>query len=135
MKLIALSIILACSFLGTVSKLATEHFAVHGGLISVFYHITIHPQLVTLLSYLFALPKLTKVFFTLFLSRYIRLLINILGFLLYTPTPKPLYPTLTPNDVTVIVPTIDPSNKGFGECIGSILANRPASVVIVTAGG
>ena len=43
-------------------------------------------------------------------------------------------PKLTALDVTVIVPTVDPYNKDFMECIASIHANGPATIIVVTAG-
>ena len=37
-------------------------------------------------------------------------------------------------DVTVIVPTVEPFGDDFDECIRSIHANGPASIIVVNAG-
>lgn len=59
------------------------------------------------LQYVSSWGKWTLVFVFLLLFRYVRLLVNILGFWAYRPTPLPKLATITAEDVTVIVPTID----------------------------
>lgn len=74
-------------------------------------------------------------FVVLFLWRYTRFLVCLLGFVLYRPVSKPAVPSYSSHkDVTVIMPTIDPLGHDFDECIRSIAANAPARIIIVTAG-
>ena len=87
------------------------------------------------ISYLSSLSGYAHIFICLFLFRYTRLLANIVGTFIYKPTPIPDNPALNSEDVTVIVPTVDPFNPGFAECIKSIAATSPATIIIVTAGG
>ena len=93
----------------------------------------INPKLTTAISYIVSCNKWAKVFISLFLFRYVRLLVNVAGFLAYRSTPLPKEPTLTPDDVTVIVPTVDAGNPDFEECITSIVRNGPAKIVVVVA--
>lgn len=104
-------------------------------LLTTVYKVSINPQLITASCYLLSFEKYTQIFGFLFLFRYIRLLISIFGYWIYKPIPIPSNPTLTSNDTTVIVPTVDPFNLDFAECIFSIAATKPASIIIVTAGG
>ncbi|KAK6222976.1 glycosyltransferase family 2 [Colletotrichum tabaci] len=76
----------------------------------------------------------TTMFITVFFLRYLRLAINIWGSWRYRPAPLPRLPTWSRRDVTVILPTIDPDNSKFDECIISLLENRPAAILIVTVG-
>ncbi|KAL2262070.1 hypothetical protein VTK26DRAFT_2597 [Humicola hyalothermophila] len=75
-------------------------------------------------------------FLVLFTWRYLRFLINLAAFWCYSPAPKPTgIPTYTPSrDVTVIIPTVDPQGKGFKGCLTTCAQNKPAKIVIVTAG-
>ncbi|PLB34918.1 glycosyltransferase family 2 protein [Aspergillus candidus] len=74
-------------------------------------------------------------FIGLFIFRYLRLIVHIFSFwYLYKPTPVPSSPTLHPSDCTVILPTVDPENRDFKECINSCLDNRPGAIIIVTVG-
>ena len=100
-----------------------------------FLTTTINPGLIALISYFYHCNNPTKQFYFLFSFRYLRLVVNLIGFWVYKPTPVPSDPILTSRDVTVIVPTVDPSNVDFAECIRSLAANHPASIIIVTAGG
>jgi cellulose synthase/poly-beta-1,6-N-acetylglucosamine synthase-like glycosyltransferase len=71
------------------------------------------------------------VFQLLFVFRYYRLLVGIIGWLKSRPVPLPLTPTLTPNDVTVIIPSVGPFGAEFTECIESICANLPREIFVV----
>jgi hypothetical protein len=63
------------------------------------------------------------------------LLICIVSFWLYNPAPKPAFPKYAANkDVTAILPTIDPNGPDFDECLRSCAENRPANIILVTAG-
>ncbi|KAH7175242.1 nucleotide-diphospho-sugar transferase [Dactylonectria macrodidyma] len=63
----------------------------------------------------------TKVFWTIFIFRYTRLIVQ----------PDPAF---SRSDVTVILPTIDPNGPDFQECIRSILRNQPSTILVVTVG-
>lgn len=72
------------------------------------------------------------IFLFLFVFRYLRLIVHIISYwLLYRPTPIRRKPHYHPRDVTVIVPTVDPENEHFVECISSIISNRPKTLIIV----
>lgn len=73
-------------------------------------------------------------FAALFVFRYLRLVVHIISFWLYRPAPIPAHPTVTPRDVTVILPTVDPGNQDFKECIKSCFKNKPYEILIVTVG-
>ncbi|KAL2829404.1 hypothetical protein BDW59DRAFT_170455 [Aspergillus cavernicola] len=74
-------------------------------------------------------------FFYLFIFRYLRLVVNLVSFwLFYRPTPVPSRPSLRPSDCTVILPTVDPTNPCFEECLLSCLINQPGVVIVVTTG-
>ena len=80
------------------------------------------------------LPSDFLFFPALFLIRYTRLVVNLIGFCLYKPTPVPDRPTLKPSDVSVIIPTVEGEGEEFLECVSSVYANTPAKIIIVTAG-
>jgi hypothetical protein len=76
-------------------------------------------------------------FIILFIFRYLRLLVHIFAFFwLYKPTPisDAGTRTITERDVTVIIPTVEPGNPDFAECLASVLANHPRTIHIVTVG-
>ena len=67
--------------------------------------------------------------------RYLRLVVHVISYLfVYRPSPIPARPSYARSDCTVIVPTVDPLNEDFNECLHSILMNSPAAVIIVTVG-
>jgi cellulose synthase/poly-beta-1,6-N-acetylglucosamine synthase-like glycosyltransferase len=79
--------------------------------------------------------RMTVIFLHLFVFRYFRLILHLISFwLFYRPTPVPRNPTLFPSDCTIILPTVDPENRDFEECITSCLRNKPGAIVIVTVG-
>lgn len=74
-------------------------------------------------------------FICLFAFRYLRLLVHIISFwLFYRPTPVQKNPSLFPSGCTIILPTVDPKNADFKECINSCLLNKPGAIIVVTAG-
>lgn len=86
------------------------------------------------LSILIATPA-NATFLFLFIFRYLRLLVHIISFYcIYKPTPVPADPTLKPEDCTIIIPTVDPENAGFRECLTTVLQNKPGAILIVTVG-
>ena len=115
------------SILDTVASIQSRFMA--------FLYVTIKPQVILPIDYLFPHNRYAQVFVFLILFRYTRLLVNICGFWTYKPTPIPDNPKLTSADVNVIVPTVDPFNADFAECIDSIAATRPGCIIIVAAGG
>lgn len=75
------------------------------------------------------------IFLTVFIWRYTRLAVNIISYnFLYKPSPRRANPRYTPRNCSVIVPTIDPGNPRFRDCIRSVLSNNPDTVHVVTAG-
>lgn len=87
-----------------------------------------------LFSSIWSTSTALELFIAFFIFRYTRLLVNIVGFWLYSPKVPQLSPTFTANDVTVIVPTVDPLGADFQECIQSIYNTGPALIIIVAAG-
>ena len=75
-----------------------------------------------------------KLFIGLFIIRYARLLVNFIGYWQYTSKPPGPSSIFLPNNVTVIVPTVDPAGINFKECIRSIHKTGPALIIIVAAG-
>lgn len=73
-----------------------------------------------------------QVFVVIFLFRYVRLLVNLIAFLTFVSVPIPEEPTLSSDDVTVIVPSVEPYGEDFEECIQSVLQTNPAEIVVVT---
>jgi hypothetical protein len=71
---------------------------------------------------------------TVFALRYARLIGHAIGHLAYTPSPLVDNPSVTRHDVTVILPTIDPTGPDFLPCVESILKNKPHSLLVVTVG-
>ncbi|UPK94716.1 hypothetical protein LCI18_005651 [Fusarium solani-melongenae] len=85
-------------------------------------------------TWLFINDLWTKIFFTLFTLRYARLVGHVLGSWIYRPSKIVPDPAFKQDDVTVILPTVDPQGPDFRECVLSIMANRPASILVVTVG-
>lgn len=75
-----------------------------------------------------------KVFVSLFLFRYVRLLVGVVAIWLYEPVVPQFSSDHSTKDVTVIIPTVDPTGVNFKECVHSIVQNDPFEVIIVTAG-
>ncbi|KAK7431378.1 hypothetical protein QQZ08_002149 [Neonectria magnoliae] len=85
-------------------------------------------------DWLFINDSWNCVFWTVFTVRYTRLVGHAIGFWYYRPSEIRPDPSFSRRDVTVILPTIDPNGPDFEGCIRSILANRPAVVLVVTVG-
>lgn len=73
-------------------------------------------------------------FCTIFILRYTRFLGHLIGYWIYRPSPIQPEPSFTRHDVTVLIPTIDPTGPAFTECVRTILANGPARIILVTVG-
>jgi hypothetical protein len=85
----------------------------------------------------FALYQLRgcTLFAVIFVFRYLRLVGNLFSFwFLYRATPTPTNPTMHRSDCSVIIPTVDPTNEHFDECVQSILRNAPKQLIMVTVG-
>ncbi|CAK7218209.1 hypothetical protein SEUCBS140593_003469 [Sporothrix eucalyptigena] len=76
----------------------------------------------------------TTAFIVLFVWRYLRQVVHIVAFWAYHPAEPLVNPKITPADVTVIIPTIDPHNVHFQAGLASACRNLPAKVIVVTAG-
>lgn len=57
-----------------------------------------------------------------------------MSFWLYRPAEMADDPSFTARDVTIIIPTVDPGNSMFTDCLKSVLRNGPSRMIIVTAG-
>jgi cellulose synthase/poly-beta-1,6-N-acetylglucosamine synthase-like glycosyltransferase len=76
-----------------------------------------------------------SVFLFLAIWKGLKIFIHTFSYYLWTrPAQAPQNPTITPADVTVIVPTICNFEQEFLDCILSILANQPAKVIISVVG-
>lgn len=74
-------------------------------------------------------------FLALFVWRYLRFVVNLIGFWSYTPAPQHPHPTYHPSrDVTVIVPSVAPASDGFRKTIRACADNNPARIIVVTVG-
>ncbi|KAI1364354.1 glycosyltransferase family 2 protein [Xylaria arbuscula] len=71
-------------------------------------------------------------FWTLWIHRYLRLIVHTLSHWLYKSKPIPDKPSFTADDVTVIIPTIHNKFEELRASLESILACRPAELILVT---
>lgn len=79
-----------------------------------------------------SLWKWEVLFIFLFCFRYLRLIVHTISFwLLYRPSPIPKTPRYHSWDVTVVIPTVDPENPSFVNCLRSIIDNAPNKIIIV----
>ncbi|KAI9783178.1 MAG: hypothetical protein M1816_001468 [Peltula sp. TS41687] len=66
------------------------------------------------------------------LYRYTRLIVNCISHWTFKPIPLPDDPTLTSQDVTIIIPTLDGDGDGLRESVRSCLATEPFEILLVT---
>ncbi|KAL9070869.1 MAG: hypothetical protein Q9157_005679 [Trypethelium eluteriae] len=78
------------------------------------------------------LDSVALTFISLWLFRYVRLIVNCISFWTFRPVPLPEEPTYGPNDVTIILPTIAGDGDELRETIRSCLRCRPFELIIVT---
>jgi hypothetical protein len=71
-------------------------------------------------------------FVILWLYRYVRLIVNCISSWTFKPVPLPENPTLSSQDVTVIIPTIDGKGHEFEETVRTCLETDPFEVILVT---
>lgn len=77
----------------------------------------------------------TLTFWTIFVFRYARLAGHVIAYCKYQAYEHCRSDrSYTRTDVSVIIPTIDPTGPDFEECVKSILANQPKALYIVTVG-
>lgn len=74
------------------------------------------------------------VFWFLFIFRYLRLAVHLISFWIYRPSPILNAAFFSREDVTVVIPTIEPKDPDFLACLQSVLMNQPKEVYIVTIG-
>ena len=75
------------------------------------------------------------VFMLLAVFKGLKIFVHAVSYYLWTrPVPAPINPTITPEDVTVIVPTVCCFGQEFIDCIDSILINQPARIIISVVG-
>ncbi|KAF2462294.1 nucleotide-diphospho-sugar transferase [Lineolata rhizophorae] len=70
---------------------------------------------------------------SLFLFRYVRLIGNTYAYLRSRPVPLPPNPTYSKKDVTVVMPTADPTEQ-FAASLRSIATQGPGKILVVTVG-
>ncbi|KAK2745184.1 hypothetical protein FQN55_006308 [Onygenales sp. PD_40] len=68
----------------------------------------------------------------LFLYRYVRLVVNLIAVWTFRPIPPPENPTLTSQDVSIIIPTLQGCGDELEETIRTILVNEPFQIFLVT---
>jgi hypothetical protein len=78
-------------------------------------------------------PTAATLFQLLFIFRYYRLVVGVIFYLRARPIPVPEKPSLTNDDVTVVIPTVNPNGLEFPACVASICANLPREIFIVTS--
>lgn len=103
-------------------------------LLAVSYYLSINPRVIEVIQIFLSLNPWAQFFTGIFLFRYVRLVVHMVAFSMYRSYPVPRSPTYSSDDVTVIVPSVNPHGEEFEECIESIHANRPKQIVIVTVG-
>lgn len=61
--------------------------------------------------------------------------VNAIAYATFKPRPRADKPAFSPRDVTVIIPTVFSNVEEVTRCLGRILRNNPAKVIVVTAQG
>ena len=74
------------------------------------------------------------IFVWLFVFRYLRLVVHTFFFLSHKSVPVTRSPALVTLDATIIIPSVEAYGADFEECVRSVLANRPAQIIVVTIG-
>ncbi|KAI9773379.1 MAG: hypothetical protein M1840_007594 [Geoglossum simile] len=74
----------------------------------------------------------SQAFIALWLYRYVRLIVNCISHWTFKPIPLPEKPTLTPADVTIIIPTIDGESPDFQQTLETCLGTDPFEIILVT---
>jgi cellulose synthase/poly-beta-1,6-N-acetylglucosamine synthase-like glycosyltransferase len=66
------------------------------------------------------------------LYRYVRLIVNCISHWTFKPIPLPEEPTLTSEDVTIIIPTIDGEGTDLRKTLHTCLRTDPFEIILVT---
>jgi hypothetical protein len=93
-----------------------------------------HQQVALCFYCITSLPPWWTVFLVLFIFKFLKVVVHTVSYIQYQPTPLPDNPTLRPEDVTVIIPTVGNFDEEFQECVRTILANKPHELIISTVG-
>jgi len=73
-------------------------------------------------------------FLFLFCFKFVRIVVHIISYLLYKPAVMAKNPKFAAKDVTVVIPSFGDFDAHFDFCLGTILRNFPAEVIISTVG-
>ncbi|KAG5289951.1 polysaccharide synthase Cps1 [Histoplasma ohiense] len=68
----------------------------------------------------------------LFLYRYVRLVVNLIAVWTFRSIPPPENPTLTSQDATIIIPSLQGCGDELEETLRTILLNEPFQIILVT---
>ncbi|TKA70356.1 hypothetical protein B0A55_08508 [Friedmanniomyces simplex] len=68
----------------------------------------------------------------LWLFRYLRTIVNCVSHWTFRPIPIPEYPTYSPNDVTIILPTIAAGGEELATTLRTCLRTEPRELILVT---
>ncbi|KAK7548688.1 hypothetical protein JOL62DRAFT_500983 [Phyllosticta paracitricarpa] len=82
----------------------------------------------------FAVHFWASSFVALFVFRYVRTIVNTIAYFRLKPILPVENPTYKNKDVTVIIPTVEPTADTFKECLERVIANAPAQILIATVG-
>ncbi|EXJ94459.1 hypothetical protein A1O1_02855 [Capronia coronata CBS 617.96] len=92
------------------------------------------PDWATHSSLLALLLNWNLLFIFLVVFRYLRLVVHIVSYCAYKPSPVSGSRSMTEKQCSIIIPTVDPENPHFHECLLWILTNDPLEIHIVTVG-
>jgi cellulose synthase/poly-beta-1,6-N-acetylglucosamine synthase-like glycosyltransferase len=85
-------------------------------------------------SFLNSCPYLSA-FVALAIYKTLKTVVHIISYNFFSQPAKPsTYPTVIPQDITVIIPTVGDLDDEFKQCIRSILRNRLAKILVSTVG-
>ncbi|PHH54818.1 hypothetical protein CFIMG_007689RA00001 [Ceratocystis fimbriata CBS 114723] len=97
---------------------------------TIFYYLS----LALVWAYQLAEPQNWPFIFV-FCFKFVRAIIHQFAYtFLSRPCPIPANPTYRASDATIIVPTVDPLNVDFAECIRTTLEAGPGEMIVVTVG-
>jgi len=81
---------------------------------------------------MFEFLSLIQLFWTLFIFRYLRYIVNCIAYWTFKPIPIPAEPSYTAQDVTIIIPTIDGDDEKLRSTIESCLRTEPYEIILTT---
>lgn len=90
--------------------------------------------LVTLYAFFVSSPW-SAAFVFLFVFKFLKIFVHLYSYIFLTSYATPfLYPSVSPQDVTVIIPSIGDFGDDFIDTVRTVLANNPAKVLVSTVG-